>query len=231
MWRFRAPVDLILLLKLANLGETLPEFKLDATPVLAAIAPAVALPAPALDDAAKALLSEPAEEQPAPEAVAGATAPAAAVVPAAAGEEPAGPDAVEAEAAPSGSAEPQPTDPADPADPAGPVAAAQQSAAAVAGPDTVGTTVTAPTLMDEAPLPALPVQGTAVDRYRTAFVDYTQRHGAFPDGDQLAKWLFEHYGITGRSGDTLSSGHLRRYLPAFREQWEVEQQASVSTPQ
>ncbi|WP_198035066.1 hypothetical protein [Streptacidiphilus rugosus] len=51
-----------------------------------------------------------------------------------------------------------------------------------------------------------------MDRYRVAFVDYTEQHGAFPDGDQLAKWLFEQHGVGGRSGEVLSSGHLRRYL-------------------
>ncbi len=75
--------------------------------------------------------------------------------------------------------------------------------------------------------PSLPGQGTAVDRYRAAFVDYTRHHGAFPDGDQLATWLFEQHGITGRSGDTLSAGHLRRYLPGFREEWEAHQRAAV----
>ncbi len=59
---------------------------------------------------------------------------------------------------------------------------------------------------------AMARRGSAVDRYRVAFVDYTEQHGAFPDGDQLAKWLFEQHGVGGRSGEVLSSGHLRRYL-------------------
>jgi hypothetical protein len=66
--------------------------------------------------------------------------------------------------------------------------------------------------------------GTAVDRYYQAFASYRKQHDAFPDGEQLAQWLWHEFGVKGRSGVPLTAGHLRRYLRDFRERWQSEEQ-------
>jgi hypothetical protein len=207
MWRHRAPVDLILLLKLANLGEPLPAFTLDAPPVLPGTA-SVALPGPASDASIRALSPEPADaagDADAATDAADADAATDAAAPAALGQ------GAGAEA-PGEEPEPAPEAAASPATAAAPPAT-------VAGPPVV-----------DRPRAALPAQAGAVDRYRAAFVDYTERHGSFPDAEQLAAWLFERYGYTGRSGEALSPRHLRRYLPGFQEEWEAGRSTAVVEP-
>ena len=67
-----------------------------------------------------------------------------------------------------------------------------------------------------------PVVVTAADRYFAAFSDYCAKHDAYPDGDQFARWLQEEAGVLGRGGRPLTAGHLRRYLPGFRDRWQQE---------
>jgi hypothetical protein len=73
--------------------------------------------------------------------------------------------------------------------------------------------------------------GSDVERYRAAFDDYTDQHGEFPDEHQLATWLFEEHGITGRTGAMLGPGYLRLYLPGFKSSWHVDQAVPVDVPQ
>ncbi|WP_042422246.1 DUF2637 domain-containing protein [Streptacidiphilus anmyonensis] len=241
LWRYKAPVDMILLLKLANLGEALPEFKLDVVPVLPGTA---TISLPATEAGVKALLPQPREEQPLSNA-----APAPAAAPEAHSDVSGLP---EAQPAPGAALAEQPA-PA-PAPAAAPVQAVvevtptpatmpeQQVEQAVPAAEPTPLVEAAPQLPDTsvfapqhssgaAQTSPAPSQGSAVDQYRLAFNDYTQRHGAFPDGEQLAKWLFEQYGITGRSGEALSPGHLRRYLPRFKSAWDADQEALLNTPQ
>jgi hypothetical protein len=222
LWRYRAPVDHLLLLKLANLGEPLPAFRLDTVPALPAPVSAPALPNPA---SAMAALAEPREEEPAP--VPGDTPVIAAD--ADGGQAPLTPAGRES---PALAAEPMEEGSAGPVVPKpGPGAEKADSTAETAGTDEAASAPQPePASVPEEPQggrrAVTPSPGSAIDRYRAAFVDYTQRHGEFPDGEQLAKWLFEQYGVTGRTGGPLTPGHLRRYLPGFKEHWEAEQRAT-----
>ncbi|WP_042370568.1 DUF2637 domain-containing protein [Streptacidiphilus neutrinimicus] len=239
LWRHRAPVDVVLLLKLANLGEPLPEFKIDVAPALVGAAVAAA---PVADNTVKALLPQPREERPtsaAEPAVAIATnraTPAAESSPQPVGaDEPAepvgctdmapdaGPEHSSTEAVPAAPEVPEREGPGEPPQAPEPrlhqpVVLAAEERQAAATPKHVPLSTPTP-----------PAQGSAVDRFRMGFLDYTQRHGTFPDGDQLSKWLFDEHGVAGRSGDPLSAGHLRRYLPGFKESWEANQQAAAVT--
>jgi len=179
-WRRKAPVDLLLVLKLANLGEPLPAFRLEAAildPVLT-----VALPGPATapDTVLTPLAAPHPQIAPAPEAV-----------------DPAG----------------QADGPPEPVDDEAPPAPEPEATAAA---EPVRTA-------------AAPRAGTAADRYFQAFSEYRAKHDAFPDGDELALWLHEEAGILGRGGKPLTAGHLRRYLPGFRERWQQEN-APVTAP-
>ncbi|MEY9878180.1 hypothetical protein ABH931_007707 [Streptacidiphilus sp. MAP12-33] len=235
-WRHKAPVDLILLLKLANLGEALPEFKLDVVPVLPG--PVAQIPS-AADPAVKALLPQPREAQPAPQPapviaplVVAEPAAAAAVLPAGPEERAVGEVAEEVVGEVVGELS-RTSVPATPELPDGQVAPPNEEPAPV--PETAPTASARQAAPQPEPIveqgQAGPPHRTAVDQYRLAFNDYTHHHGAFPDGDQLAQWLFEQHGITGRSGEALSSGHLRRYLPRFKTAWDADDQgAALSAP-
>ncbi|WP_165845728.1 DUF2637 domain-containing protein [Streptacidiphilus pinicola] len=235
LWRFKAPVDFILLLKLANLGEPLPEFKLDAVPVLPGLAlPAaaettpVALPGPAADATTTAQPLQPTAVTPD-----GAAAPAEPTVAGAIGPAEPAEDATPDEATqavPGEGAEGEDADATRAQQPAPQEGAVDPGEHAVIAPAPAVVPaspmrVTAPATVERA-RPALPAQGTALDRYRAAFMDYTHHHGDHPDADQLAKWLFEQYGVTGRTGEALSSGHLRRHLPGLKEDWQAAQAAA-----
>ncbi|SEL15290.1 DUF2637 domain-containing protein [Streptacidiphilus jiangxiensis] len=163
LWRYRAPVDFILLLKLANLGEPLPEFRVETVP---------ALPAPRLD------LPALPGSRPEPAATVGA----------------AGGVTI---------SEPETEEPA---------------------------TQRQPQAQPETRL-AVASLGSAVERYRAAFDDYTDRHGEFPDQNQLAQWLFEEHGITGRTGAMLNPDYLRLYLAGFQASWHVDQAVPVDVSQ
>ena len=190
-WRHRAPVDQLLLLKLANLGEPLPEFRLDLTSVDRSSGHALpqGLTRPAVKAASAApemaMLPGPRQSPDPQTADTPSPAEAAAIVPCA---EPAAPVPV-----------PQADFTQEPSDPG--------------------------LVPERAPRPD-PVQrrapgaGTAEDRYYQAFAAYRKQHGAFPDGDQLGQWLWHESGVKGRSGEALTAGHLRRYLPKFRQRWQ-----------
>ena len=190
-WRRQAPVDQLLVLKLANLGEPLPAFHLDVTSLdrvtsptpMPAVGPAVES-TPAL--AAAALLPGPRQD--------------ASLVP---GGEPA---------------------PATPKPEEAGVAHTLDHPAELQQSDDPGTRGP----RAAANLSPTPSAGSAVDRYYQGFCAYHKQHGAFPDGEQLGKWLWEESGIKGRGGEALTAGHLRRYLPSFRDRWQGEEQPAPS---
>uniref|UniRef100_UPI0039B72FFA hypothetical protein n=1 Tax=Streptomyces lacaronensis TaxID=3379885 RepID=UPI0039B72FFA len=43
---------------------------------------------------------------------------------------------------------------------------------------------------------------------------YREKHGAPPNGDQLAQWLYDG-GVTGRNGKAISPSTLRRYIASY----------------
>jgi len=192
-WRRSAPVDLLLVLKLANLGEPLPAFRLDVSSLDATLTVAL----PGLRATPEPVLTP----TPLPVPLAGITpSPAAVEEPAGTeGEEPAGAAGVDVPDGHAGDGDGEPA-----------VIPVQQTASPLPVPDPV-----------RVPDPAV---GTAADRYYQAFSDYCKKHEAFPDGEQLALWLQEEAGIRGRGGKALNAGHLRRYLPSFRERWQQERQ-------
>lgn len=207
-WRRKAPVDLRLVLKLANLGEPLPKFQLDVSHLDSTLT--VTLPGPGRTP-------EPAL-MPAP-------LPARAEITTAA--------AAEETATGTGATE-QPVPDSDPA-PQEP--AALDSSALVddtTEEDTVSGTAAIPAQQSDSPRadrepPSAPEPAavTAADRYYQAFCDYCTKYEAYPDGEQLAQWLHEEAGISGRSGSALSAAGLRRYLPNFRERWQHEREGSA----
>ncbi|WP_063774348.1 DUF2637 domain-containing protein [Streptacidiphilus rugosus] len=215
LWRYRAPVDYLLLLKLANLGEQLPEFKLESAPDLPV--PTFSIPNPTgVLAAIPAPREEPSTVQHSGDLV---------VAP-----EDGSELSALAELAEQGTGTvvgvAEPVAPVDEATRTRPAAAEEGEARArVEGRPRTQESEPAPVPNQRETRKAISRQGSAVDRYRAAFVDYTEQHGTFPDGDQLAKWLFEQHGVGGRTGEALSSGHLRRYLPGFKEAWDAEHTA------
>ncbi len=59
-----------------------------------------------------------------------------------------------------------------------------------------------------------PIVETVADRYYAAWRAYREKHGAPPNGDQLAQWLYDG-GVTGRNGKAISPSTLRRYIASY----------------
>ncbi|MFD0327096.1 hypothetical protein ACFQZC_00230 [Streptacidiphilus monticola] len=221
-------MELVLMLKLANLGERLPEFRLHLA-----------------DPQAQRFLGTAPDSAPVVEAAGPATATGQAV-----------PSAVsEAVGLPSPRRETAPDTPTGqeaPVQPEQEVQAAalpletdaevdQVDADVAAGPVEDATGVEAALSEEEGPAPAefdlfpyvpgveeavfgpLPRLTPAGQRYYQAFVDFTRAKHAFPNGTELSDWLAQQ-GVT-RDGAPLSPAGLRRYLPDYRRLYSAQHHA------
>ncbi|MCI3222006.1 DUF2637 domain-containing protein [Streptomyces sp. NP-1717] len=81
---------------------------------------------------------------------------------------------------------------------------------------------------EEPPTATLPEGVPREEAYFNAFQRYVKERGDMPNGRQLAVYLQDLYGVTGRTGGPLSESSLRAYVKDFRRRYQEQLDAQDS---
>lgn len=85
-----------------------------------------------------------------------------------------------------------------------------------------------PELDELAPAPRLPEGMSREEAYYTAFRRYVSERQALPNTRQLAVYIQDLYGVTGRTGGPLSESSMRGYVKEFTRRYQAELDAQDS---